>query len=160
MSGNAGAIARRGENCHSCILTNSVHEWATAGSQSGESHLDPYPLLVQNQWDAGILLRKETIEKDDLWYDESMREGYEDWEYHIRLTETGKPILFCPIALYRYRVRSNSRNVNATSHHAELVGQIRSKHPDLFDERTLLTLKRSYVPAVGIEFSRERGSEA
>src|SRR5262245_8318750 len=52
---------------------------------------NPYLLLVSNQWDAGIMLRQEAIEKYNLYYDATRRcHGYEDWELHIRLAGIGK----------------------------------------------------------------------
>ena len=57
---------------------------------------NPYVLLVNNQWDAGIVMRRSTaVEKYDLWYDESMRSGYEDWELNLRHSKDwqGAPVL-------------------------------------------------------------------
>src|SRR5258706_9499897 len=110
-----------------------------------------YGMLVQNQWDAGILLRKEAVERHDLWYDESMRHGYEDWEFNIRLGRTGKPLVFWPNALYGYRVRRKSRSSIAYSHYAELVSYIRKKHDDLFCSDNLMALKRAEAPALLVQ---------
>jgi glycosyltransferase involved in cell wall biosynthesis/GT2 family glycosyltransferase len=128
------------------------------GQEWGQSY-NPYLLLVHNLWDAGILLRRDAVEKYGLWYDESMRHGYEDWEFHIRLAKIGRPILFCPKALYKYRVRGKSRSLIANNHHAEIIGYIRSKHADLFDDNALLTLKSSTAPALSIDCSHEQQTE-
>jgi glycosyltransferase involved in cell wall biosynthesis len=116
------------------------HDW-------GEPY-NPYVLLTHNQWDAGIMLRSEAIPKYNLWYDESMRYGYEDWEFHIRLSSTNAPILYCPDALYQYRVRRKSLLSTSHSRHAEILGYIKTKHQSLFSEQHLLNAKRAHAPAL------------
>jgi glycosyltransferase involved in cell wall biosynthesis/GT2 family glycosyltransferase len=114
---------------------------------------NPYVLLTHNQWDAGILLRAQAVPRYDLWYDESMRHGYEDWEFHIRLTKIGEPILFCPEALYGYRVRRKSLLSTSHSRHAEIVKYIKTKHDNLFGSEHLLNLKRTHAPSVKVRCS-------
>ena len=110
---------------------------------------NPYWLLVHNQWDAGIMLRKEAVEKYNLYYDTTRRcHGYEDWELHIRLMRTGKPILFYPGPLYQYRVRWNSLLSAAGKGYVEILDYIRDKHHDLYVPRQLISLKRSHAPAL------------
>ena len=118
--------------------------------------LNPYILLVSNQWDAGIMLRKEAVDNYDLWYDETMRNGYEDWEFHIRLARTGKPIAFYPEPLYQYRVRRGSLLSTSRKRHAEIVLYIRAKHGELYEFENLLAFKRSHMPAVLIHQCPER----
>ena len=110
---------------------------------------NPYLLLVSNQWDAGIMLRHQTIEKYNLYYDETRRcHGYEDWELHIRLAGTGKPILFCPVPLYRYRIRDDSLLTEARKSYLEIINYIRQKHKNLYAPERLITFKRAHAPAL------------
>jgi glycosyltransferase involved in cell wall biosynthesis len=69
---------------------------------------DPYLVLIENSWAAGLLLRKQFLEELSLSYDESMRHGYEDWEFNIRLAQTGRTIKIHPGALYHYRIHPDS----------------------------------------------------
>ena len=114
---------------------------------------NPYILLVNNQWDAGIMMRKDAVEKYDLWYDESMRSGYEDWELNLRLTKTGKTLLFWPEPLYQYRVRPSSLLRRARIDHHDILNYMLRKHSDLYKPENLLHLKRSYAPALLIQCS-------
>jgi hypothetical protein len=72
------------------------------------------------------MLRHEAIGKYNLYYDETRRcHGYEDWELHIRLAETRKPILFCPAPLYQYRIRDDSLLTEARKSYLEIINYIR-----------------------------------
>ena len=126
------------------ILGSSHHRtvWGTPSN--------PYFILVKNQWAASIMLRKEAIEKYGLWYDESMRTGYEDWELGIRLVKTGRPVLFCPEPLYEYRVRKRSLLSISRKHQVDIVTYIRNKHADCYTYDRMLNLKRSNAPALVI----------
>ena len=110
---------------------------------------NPYLILVSNQWDAGIMLRQEAIEKYNLYYDETRRcHGYEDWELHIRLAGLGKPILFCPTPLYQYRIRDDSLLTKARKSYLEIINYIREKHKNLYAPEQLITFKRNHSPAL------------
>jgi glycosyltransferase involved in cell wall biosynthesis len=114
---------------------------------------NPYVLLVNNQWDAGIMLRKEAVQKYGLWYDESMRSGYEDWELNLRLAKTGKTLLFWPEPLYQYRVKPSSLLRRARIHHHDILNYMLRKHGDLYKPENLLHLKRSHAPSLLIQSS-------
>lgn len=114
---------------------------------------DPYLILVENLWAAGIMLRKRYIEELSLYYDEAMRNGYEDWEFNIRLVQTGKPIKVHPGPLYHYRIHPQSMLASSRTRHAELVAYIRRKHCRLFTAKNLLKLKGQTFPALAVATS-------
>ena len=114
---------------------------------------NPYEILVQNQWGAGIMLRRSAIEDHDLWYDESMRLGYEDWELNIRLIRTGKDILFCSEPLYRYRIRQRSLLSTTRKHHAQVATYIQAKHHGDYIHENILRIKRTYAPALRVKYN-------
>ncbi|MGE5307338.1 MAG: glycosyltransferase, partial [Alphaproteobacteria bacterium] len=123
------------------------------GKQHGtewRASYNPYSLLVQNSWAAGIMLRKHGVEKLSLWYDESMRHGYEDWEFNIRLTQAGCPPRIFPGALYYYRIHPQSMLTASRRRHAELVSYIRDKHQNIYAAENLLHLKRLHDPALAV----------
>jgi glycosyltransferase involved in cell wall biosynthesis len=107
-----------------------------------------YVIRIRNQWGAGMMLRKEAVKNSDLSYDESMRSGYEDWELNIRLAETGKKILFCPEALYHYRIRRKSLLGTTRKLHVDVVRYILAKHHKLYTSDSLLKTKRVHAPAL------------
>lgn len=119
------------------------------GTEWHASHY-PYLVLVENTWAAGLMLRKRSVEEFSLWYDEPMRSGYEDWEFNIRLAQTGRPIMVHPAPLYHYRIHSKSMQASARQRHAELVEYIRRKHWRLFTPENLQKLKRLHFPALAV----------
>jgi glycosyltransferase involved in cell wall biosynthesis len=131
------------------------------GAEHGKiwgSASNPYEILVKNQWAAGIMLRKEAIAHHNLWYDESLRAGYEDWEFNIRLMQIVGSILFCPEPLYEYHKRAASLLETSRLSHVEIVHAIRKKHADLYDFNNLVRLKRTFLPALA--FSSSDGDRA
>ena len=74
-------------------------------------------------------------------YDESMRKGYEDWEFNIRLGAAGHYGHVVRQPLFHYRVSSGGMLISQSNRlHGELWGQIQYKHPDLYRWRRLLGL--------------------
>jgi glycosyltransferase involved in cell wall biosynthesis len=107
----------------------------TAGGQAtiGRRYFNRFDLLFTNTVSVGLVLRKES------WravggYDESMREGYEDWDFSLRLMDAGFRGIEVPKPLYIYYIRpdslwhSRSSDVNKRRLHAKLWRLIRAKH--------------------------------
>ena len=67
-------------------------------------------------------------------YDESMKKGFEDWEFFIRLLKDGGKAVVIPEPLYNYRKRGNSTTAIANKNKYSLLRYIYSKHEDLFKE--------------------------
>jgi glycosyltransferase involved in cell wall biosynthesis/GT2 family glycosyltransferase len=110
--------------------------------------LNRYMIRTQNQWGAGIMLRKAAVEKNNLWYDETMRQGYEDWELHMRLAKASGTVLFCPEPLYHYRIRRKSLLSETRKRHLEVVQYIQTKHNRDYALGNLLQTKRHCAPAL------------
>lgn len=78
-------------------------------------------------------------------FDESMRDGCEDWEFWIRVTERGYRGVIIPEVQYHYRRRtgSMSHEMNRTETHLRLYGELVEKHPESFRRHVLdLVLRR------------------
>ena len=120
---------------------------------------NPYLILLRNSWGAGILLRKSSVEELSLWYDESMRHGYEDWEFNIRLSQSGRPVKVFPEALYHYRIHRKSMLTASRNRHAEIVTYISNKHKNIYAAENLLRLKRLYNPALTVSARSTEGDE-
>jgi hypothetical protein len=111
---------------------------------------DPYLILVQNTWAAGSCCESEASKSFLSGTMNRCAIGYEDWEFNIRLTQTGRPIQIHPGALYDYRIHPASMLVSSRRRHAELVAYIRRKHCQLYTAETLQKLKRQHVPALKV----------
>jgi glycosyltransferase involved in cell wall biosynthesis len=64
-------------------------------------------LLARNAVNGAALVRREAFEAVG-GYDESMREGCEDWDFWLRLVEAGRAGVIIPEVLFYYRRRADS----------------------------------------------------
>ena len=103
------------------------------GGRIARRYFNRFDLLFTNTLSVGMVMRKR------CWlavggYDESMREGYEDWEFSLRLADAGYRALEVPRPLYCYRSGldqawpSRSSQVDTQLLHAALWRAIRRKH--------------------------------
>ena len=70
-------------------------------------------------------------------YDESMKQGFEDWEFYIRLLSDGGVAYVIPEVLFNYRIRKNSTTTRANKIKYDLRRFILSKHQNLYKEHHL-----------------------
>ncbi|MCG2419878.1 glycosyltransferase family 2 protein [Aequorivita sp. F47161] len=73
-------------------------------------------------------------------YDETMRDGWEDWEFYIRLIQLGGICEVIPEVLFHYNKRCNTTTLRANSKKYELWRYIFSKHAALYMENYKLTI--------------------
>ncbi|MGB7759906.1 MAG: glycosyltransferase [Bryobacteraceae bacterium] len=106
-----------------------------------------YNLLDRNFLTYAALIRKNDWELAG-GYDESMRLGYEDWEFWLRLGAASRFGRRIPQPLFRYRKRKGSLYDVALAHDAEIVAYMQGKHPELYDDRHRARLKALWAPAV------------
>jgi hypothetical protein len=104
---------------------NVIFQLKTSGNSS-------LYLLYVNQLIATSLFRKE------CWlqtggYDETMKKGFEDWDFWLSITKLGWKYTIIPEFLFNYRKSHNSMLTITIQHHAEEVKQyIFTKHKDLY----------------------------
>ncbi len=107
-----------------------------------ERHFNRFDLLFTNPTPSGLLLRK------SCWdavggYDESMRDGYEDWEFTLRLSAHGYRGIEIPQPYYVYAMAREGMLLDRSSRvHAALWRSIRRKHPELYRPWAILSLWR------------------
>lgn len=105
--------------------TNVVYELKPQGSECTN-------LLYVNQLVATSLYRKKNWEEVG-GYDESMKKGFEDWEFWIAITKTGLKYKIIPEFLFYYRKAKKSMLVNTVSNHsAEVKEYIFKKHRECY----------------------------
>lgn len=93
---------------------------------------DPVALLRTNFFHSATMFRKSAW-KAVGGYDETMRKGYEDWNFWIALVESGYTWALVHEELTGYRIRENSMVVNSNKLHGELYAKIVDNHPIIFD---------------------------
>jgi glycosyltransferase involved in cell wall biosynthesis len=114
------------------------------GELSGVTYkaYNPFAQLFLNQLPYCLLLRKEAWQQIG-GYDEAFRQGYEDWEFNIRLSAAGLHGLALDEALFIYRVRAGGMlNRLSRQRHAQLWQTIQTKHPNLYRWNALQKLRR------------------
>jgi cellulose synthase/poly-beta-1,6-N-acetylglucosamine synthase-like glycosyltransferase len=118
------------------------------GAETGvvTRYFNRFDLLFTNTLSSGLIMRK------DAWravggYDETMRDGYEDWDFSLRLANAGYRAIEVPKPLYVYHIGddagpSRSTGVDKKRLYGKLWRQIRTKHADDYRPATMLKLWR------------------
>lgn len=117
------------------------------GAEAGvlPRYFNRFDLLFSNIVSTALVLRK------DSWraaggYDETMREGYEDWEFSLRLARAGFRGIAVAKPLYLYRVASDdetssiSSSIHAKRLYAKLWREIRKRHAQSYRPLAMVRL--------------------
>lgn len=89
-------------------------------------------LLFENNVMGSHSLFRKKCWIDINGYDENMRKGFEDWEFNISVAKSGWKIFVLEEYLFYYRMKMNSRNVEANSFYKyELRKYVYTKHKGL-----------------------------
>ncbi len=108
------------------------HMRLTVTGAAVSRNFNRFDLLFTNTMPSGLLLRKAIWEAVG-GYDESMRDGYEDWEFHLRLAHHGYRAIELPKPYYVYCITLDGMLLNRCSRlHGQLWRSIRRKHADLY----------------------------
>lgn len=83
---------------------------------------------------CALLRRKSWI--DAQGFDETLRVGYEDWDFWIRVTKQGWLVYILPELLYYYLQKPSSRVKDTFARHEEIYRQIKRNHADIFQPDT------------------------
>jgi glycosyltransferase involved in cell wall biosynthesis len=95
--------------------------------------LNPFEQLATNQLPYCMMLRRMFWAKVG-GYDETMRSGYEDWEFNIRLIKFGCRMRAVDEPLFAYRrLLSGMLRSVSQKRHAQIWRYIRTKHKDLYN---------------------------
>lgn len=113
--------------------------WATGGP------FNVYRLIHENYCDAGSLIRRGVFD-EDIWYDESMRSGYEDWEFFINAGLHGFRGIHVPDTDFLYRKQGHSMLWSARAKHEDICTYIRNKHRRDLDHNAKTVLEQIEMP--------------
>src|SRR5262249_48506801 len=83
-------------------------------------------------------------------FDESMRLGFEDWDFWLGAIELGFRGKHLEDFGFRYRKRPESMLRDSDRDRSEITSYIRRKHKHLFRFRTLMALEHHEAPRYGI----------
>jgi glycosyltransferase involved in cell wall biosynthesis len=108
-------------------------------------YFNRFDLLFSNTLSTALVLRKE------CWraaggYDETMREGYEDWEFSLRLVDAGFRAITIAKPLYIYCVANDDRGSSISSRihikrlYAKLWRDIRKRHAQSYRPLAMVQL--------------------
>jgi glycosyltransferase involved in cell wall biosynthesis len=114
------------------------------GARSGimEFYFNPFDQLFANRMSYCLLMRKSVWENAG-GYDETMRDGYEDWEFNIRIAKCGYQGICVPKPLVNYLVSNSGMLMSKSSQlHGKIWRKMRAKHADLYRPTALLALWR------------------
>jgi GT2 family glycosyltransferase len=91
------------------------------------------PLLARNSVNGAALVRREAFEAVG-GYDESMREGCEDWDFWLRLVERGFRGAIVPEVMFHYRrsASSMSRTMTAGDGYKRSLTALVDKHDSAY----------------------------
>ena len=106
------------------------------GALSGKWILPSYTLkdlLIENSIFCTALFRKSDFETAG-GFNEEMKEGFEDWDFWIRMLKSGGKVYKIPEVLFYYRMRADSRNgVLYEQKQLNLRKKIYQNHKELYD---------------------------
>jgi glycosyltransferase involved in cell wall biosynthesis len=119
-----------------------------AGAESGIStrYFNRFDLLFTNTLSAGLVMRREAWRAAG-GYDEAMRDGYEDWDFSLRLARAGYRGRRVARPLYVYRIAnvaapSRSTVIDSQWLYGRLWRYIREHHAECYSMSGMLRLWR------------------
>lgn len=113
-----------------------------AGHGVETRYCNAFDVLFKNVVGYSMLVRKSAWLKAGK-YDETMIDGYEDWEFNLRLIHAGYQGIEIPKPLFLYNVSMTGMMMShSSSRHAALWRKIRTKHRDLYRLSNLIRLYR------------------
>jgi len=108
----------------------------------------PYSVLrhlFQNICEAGSLIHRRIFDAG-IFFDETMLQGYEDWEFWMQCLEAG--FLGAPCASFglQYRARRESMVRDSDRSGNAIIAKMHLKHKRLFSPRALLAMEHEQAP--------------
>lgn len=122
------------------------------------NHFDysgPYSLFRHahhNICEAGSLVHRRVFDAG-IRFDETMRQGYEDWDFWLTAAEQGFRGVQLPHFGFRYRNRGESMLSQAHRDDSEIQARMKRKHPAVLGRKGLLALEAKEAPRYAIFFS-------
>jgi len=121
-------------NPSTAVVTSYIKFFGNKHGRSKPRGGNAFNFLFSNQCPACAIVRKEVWDKVG-GYDETMKLGYEDWEFYIRITKLNLTVHLIPEYLLYYRQTNKSTLKNDTHpNRTEIIKYILEKHKDWYVE--------------------------
>ena len=125
------------------------------GAESGVStrYFNRFDLLFTNTLSSGLVMRREAFDAAG-GYDEAMRDGYEDWDFSLRLARAGYRGVRLAKPLYIYQIAtaaipSRSTEIDSKRLYAALWRYIRDHHAASYTVPSMVRLWRQTRDGTG-----------
>jgi Glycosyl transferase family 2 len=105
----------------------------------------PYRQLFMNQCDTGSLVRRSLFDAGNE-FDETIRFGFEDWEFFLRAALAGFQGVLAGRCGFRYRRRGDSMLAGAHERAQRIEGEIRQRHPAAYEPAALTRREHAEAP--------------
>jgi len=138
------------------VVTSYIKMFGEENKLSRPRGGNAFNFLFSSQCPACAMVRKECWDAVG-GYDEAMKNGYEDWEFYIRITQGGWTVHVIPEVLFYYRQTQKSAHKNLTlPNRAALVNYIVDKHKDWYVEelKKLITNEQVLYTESRISYQR------
>jgi hypothetical protein len=130
----AKAVAILEQEPNTAVVTSYIKYFGNKTGISKPRGGNAFNFLFSNQCPACAMVRKEVWDKVG-GYDESMKLGYEDWEFYLRITKLDMEVHLIPEYLLFYRQTEKSTLKNYTHpNRADIIQYILEKHKDWYVE--------------------------
>jgi glycosyltransferase involved in cell wall biosynthesis len=134
----------------------SIHMF---GHEDSGNYRGDYSVLRHlhfNTCEAGSMVRRSVFEAG-CRYDESMRLGFEDWEFWWQAIEAGFRGQHLPEFGFQYRKRPESMLRDSERDRSGIIDYMRRKHRRLFTHQAILSLEHQEAPRYAI-FLKDTGT--
>jgi glycosyltransferase involved in cell wall biosynthesis len=101
--------------------------------------------LFQNICEAGSLIHRRIFDAG-IYFDEAMRQGYEDWEFWLQGLEAGFRGAPCAEFGLEYRARRESMVRDSDRDGSAIIAKMQVKHKRLFTPQALLASEHESAP--------------
>lgn len=114
------------------VVTSYIQYFGNKNGQSKPRGGNAFNFLFSNQCPACAMVRRSAWDEVG-GYDESMKLGYEDWEFYIRITKANWQVHLIPEFLLFYRQTNKSTLANDTHpNRKQIIDYILEKHKDWY----------------------------
>ena len=129
-------------------------DWASPvleffGAEDGEWQIPgpylPHRQLFTNQCDAGSLIRRSVFEAG-IEFDETMKEGFEDWEFFLEATLAGFQGVKAGRCGFRYQRRPHSMLVSSQQRAERIEAGLRRRHRTAYGAAALNRAEHAEAP--------------
>lgn len=116
------------------VVTSYIQYFGNRNGKAKPRGGNAFNFLFSNQCSACAMVRRTAWDQIE-GYDESMKLGYEDWEFYIRITKAGWHVHLIPEFLLYYRQTKKSTLANDTHpNRKQIIQYIIEKHKDWYAE--------------------------